>query len=239
MIYLLCFLAIYFMLPVLLVICTSAPVNHKVKASLCMLEAGLKGLVMIPVDLSAMVVMPVVLLFIKKDAQHLPKWLHWYDNDVSINGDEWAVFRDGEWRDLHQDPTTGPLRDGEVAVAYTDPAYTGDAYYCKGSHPTSYKARVVWLAFRNRASRLAEILGYTYGDVEDRESWGDDKTGRDHEGLVLNRCDNKYQLYFVKKLGKLCYRVNYGYKLWKDNTWGKPTAPVVAIFFSILSWKGK
>ena len=33
----------------------------------------------IPIELSSFVITPIALLFCKKEDEHLPKWLYWYD----------------------------------------------------------------------------------------------------------------------------------------------------------------
>ena len=42
----------------------------------------------IPIELSSFVITPIALLFCKKEDEHLPKWLYWYDEpNFGINGD--------------------------------------------------------------------------------------------------------------------------------------------------------
>jgi hypothetical protein len=114
-----------------------------------------------------------------------------------------------------------------------------ETYYAPGHDRRSFHARFVWLALRNRASWLAQRLGYEYqdGDQQDREHWGNVQTSRALEGHVLSRCAGVYQLYMVERYGSLCFRMNYGHKVWSE--WdGRPRAMPIAITASFLSWEG-
>lgn len=116
-----------------------------------------------------------------------------------------------------------------------------ETYYAPGYDRRSFVARFIWLGLRNRASKLALLMGHTYvpGEYEDAENWGDPKTGRDHEGWALNRRGPVYQLYYIKKLGdKFCFRMNYGFKVWAGVGDKRATAMVVNITASVLSFKG-
>lgn len=170
-----------------------------------------KGLLVFIPDLLAPVIVPIALLFTKREDNHLPALFTWWDNDVSINGDR---------------------------PEYSDPSYEGVTYYAD-AHPRSFWARFVWLGWRNRASKLSKILGYKKKPgQEPREHYGDSRTNRDHEGTVLYRAGNTFQFYFVKRIfGSHCIRVNYGHKVW-DVTNVDPIGLVVNISFSVLRWKG-
>lgn len=188
------------------------PVDHKARACASLLWSGVKGLAVVIPSLLAPVVVPIALLFTHRFDDHLPALFRWWDNDVSINGDR---------------PEYWPAH------------YRGTTYYAD-AHPRSFWARYIWLGWRNRASWLAQRLGYLYqpGDLQDRETWGDRKTGRDHAGWALNRVADVYQLYMVWPIGlRLCLRTNVGHKIWSgyDN---RPRAMVINITASVLSWKG-
>ena len=65
-------------------------VEHKRRASKSFLAASLKGLVVLPFEMLAPIVMLMVLPFVKREADHLPKLFWFWNNNISINGDGWA-----------------------------------------------------------------------------------------------------------------------------------------------------
>lgn len=202
------------MIPNVLIWTVDIPTKDKFKAMKCfMFSAFPRGLMVFIPDILAPIVVPIALLFTKREDDKLPKLFEWWDNDVSINGDQ---------------PQYWPLD------------YDGVTYYAN-AHPRSFKARYVWLGLRNRASRAAQMAGYNYPngvDDKERRVFGDIATGRDHEGWVVNNLDDIYQLYIVKKISsKMCIRINYGFKIW-EKPQGRTTAMVVNIGFSALSYKG-
>lgn len=193
--------------PLLMVLITPIPWAHKAKAIPCFIGAGAKCMLVMPVSLLAPLIVPIALIFTKREDNKLPSLFRWWDNDVSINGDQ---------------------------------VEGADTYYALGHDRRSFYARYVWLGLRNRASKLAQDLGYEWqiGDQNDREHWGDPLTGRDHSGWTVNRCADVYQLYICQRLSsKLCLRINYGYKVWAGYD-QRQRANVVNITFSVLSWKG-
>lgn len=197
-------------LPLLLLWTRPIPVEDKRKGTKCILEAAFKGLLMVLPDLLAFVVVPIALKFTKWEDDKLPKLFRIWDNDVSINGDR---------------------------AEYWPLDYDGITYYAD-AHPRSNEARYIWLAKRNRASWLSQKLGHTWVDRSIASHYGDPKTGRDHEGWVVNIAeDGLYQMYWIKKIGKMCIRVNYGYKIWTEYD-KRPVANVVSIGFTILRWTG-
>lgn len=187
-------------------------------------------------DLSAPLVMLFVLPFVSSSAQHLPKLFRKYDNEVSINGDGWGVLRDGKWVTL-----AGDGLPGEVPVPYYSPEYKGDAYYDKGHKPNSFWARYIWLGLRNRASKASEDTGITLtaSDREDSRTWGDLATSKKHEGTMLWKAGEHYQIMSTKKIGKFCRRTNFGFKLNNSLTFNREKAMVVCITASLPLWKGK
>lgn len=213
MIYLYTFLAFVFLwclVPHIMVWLLPIGTRHKVGASLCFLRvAGLHTL-NLPVSMMAPLVVPIALLFTKWEDDKLPRLFWMWDNDVSINGDrkeDWAVW------------------------------FKGNAYYAKAP-PRSFWARYVWLGWRNRASAFAEYLGYKYkpGEFENRVVLGNPHTSRtwaDGEGWVLNIAGPAYQYMMIKHISsKTCIRVHWGNKIF-----GRERAPIVAISFSLLSWR--
>lgn len=213
-------------------------VEHKRRASKSFLAASLKGLVVLPFEMLAPIVMLFVLPFVKREADYLPKVFWFWDNNISINGDGWAKQSpDGTWETIR-------VRGVPNCVPYGHESYTGDAYYAKGHHPRSFWARYVWLGWRNRASKLAEKLGVVVTPElnADRQKWGTEGVNRMAgptavRGWSLFRMGSHYQLYAVYDLAfTLCFRFNWGFKVWgADN--GEPQAMVVNIAGSIIGDK--
>lgn len=182
--------------------------NDKLGATVDMIRAWGRGMLVIVPDLISPILMFFVLWFIPREAEHLPKIFEWWDNDVSINGDQ---------------------AEGE------------ETYYAPGHDRRGFWARYVWLGWRNRASRLSQILGHTWqpGEYDDCESWGDPATGRNHEGWVLNRRGPRWQIYLVKRVTDgLCFRHNYGFKVWSGYGDQRAITNVVNISASVVRWRG-
>lgn len=184
------------------------PAQAKMRASLDMLVAWVRGMLVLIPDLLAPLVMLLVLPFVAREANHLPRLFTWWDNDVSINGDQ---------------------AEGE------------ETYYARGHDRRSFWARYVWLGWRNRASRMSQMLGHRwqFAEYSDWQSWGDPDTGRNHEGWSLNRRGPRWQIYLIRRLPfGLCFRMNYGFKVWAGEGDKRPLANVVNISFSALRWTG-
>lgn len=205
--------------PVVMLCALPIPARHKLRGSVSLLWAACKGLLVLPANLLAPVVVPVALMFTPREANSLPKWAAWWNNDVSINGD-------------HQVPA--PLED--------TPEIRAACYYAPGHHPRSFYARWVWLGLRNRASALAVSLGKSIPTpdlLSDADTWGDPATNRNHAGWLVLRNGPVYQLIIVKRISSgLCLRVNYGHKLNLVRAHGREVAMVINISISVLSWKG-
>ena len=84
-------------------------------------------------DLSAPIVMLLVLPFVKREADRLPRLFSAWDNNVSLNGDGygWQDPETGEWFDIRVKPAPA----GVPLVSHSDPAYGGDCYYARGHYP--------------------------------------------------------------------------------------------------------
>jgi hypothetical protein len=177
----------------------------------CLFAAGMRSLICLPASFSAPLVVPIALIFTKWEDNELPALFRWWDNDVSINGDR---------------PEYWPLD------------YVGTTYYAN-AHPRSRWARWLWLGTRNRASWLAQWLGYEWkpGDQETRQTWGDPLTGRDHEGWTINYAAGIWQLYRVQRFGPICVRTNFGYKIWNGYD-QRAKAMVINITFTLIGWQG-
>lgn len=170
------------------------------------LVLSIKSVLIIPAALLAPLIVPIALMFTKWEDDKLPKLFTPWDNDVSINGD-----RKEDWALDNHKP----------------------AYYAKAP-PRSFWARYVWLGWRNRCSKLVEILGYRYqpGEFASRQIIGDPLASRSHEGYKYIYTNNISQLMIVKRIfSKWCIRFNWGYKFFD-----KPVTPSATITFSILSY---
>ena len=167
-------------------------------------------------DLSAPIVMLLVLPFVRRSADKLPSLFRRWDNNVSLNGDGEAVFIDGKfltaghgitWEDYN-----AALARGAYRYTYDDPLYHGDAYYAKGHHPRSFWARYVWVGLRNRASQLSVEMGE---DVHERPTVlsGAVGIGASTEGHFLLHSGDLYHYKSVRKVGPFALIRSYGYKL--------------------------
>jgi hypothetical protein len=204
---------LWYVLPHIYLYAIPIPMNLRIKAHLCWLRVTATELFKLPVGLLAPVVVPIALLFTKFEDNNLPALFKWWENDISINGDEID-------------------REGNNAWALD---YNKNAYYAKAV-PRSFWARYVWLGWRNRASRLGESLGYQYKGTEfaDRVTLGNKLVSRDIPGWKFVYSGPICQLMIVIPLGtSMCIRVNWGYKFFD-----KPRTMSVGITFSILSRKG-
>ena len=177
-------------------------------------------------DLSAPLVMLLVLPFIPRTADHLPRWARNWDNDVSLNGDgEGWQDSDGTWYDTR----TRPAPAGTPTVAHYDPAYGGDCYYAKGHHPRSFLARYIWLGWRNRASLMSLELGepVTATPVLISGSMAIHRGGP--YGHFLLKHEDCYHYKSIRLWHGWALTRSYGYKLEIAYRMGRETAAAVAI----------
>lgn len=82
------FLLAWNIVPLLMLLCTPIPWAHKGRACGSLTVAGLKCMLVMPVSLLAPLVVPIALLATSRDDNELPGIFRWWDNDVSINGDQ-------------------------------------------------------------------------------------------------------------------------------------------------------
>lgn len=187
-------------------------------------------------DLSAPIVMLLVLPFAKREADRLPKAFAKWGNNVSLNGDGECVKRGDRWVNLRDIGWTP--EPGEQVIRYDDPRYDGDAYYAKGHHPRSFWARYVWLGLRNRASQLSVDMGE---DVHERPTVlsGAVGIGASAEGHFLLHSGDLYHYKSVRKVGPFALIRSYGYKLEvvRNSPTGTGRAAAVAIGRSLKRWK--
>ena len=219
----------WFLVPVLAVLALpGVPWQHRRKAAVSFLSAFPRGILVVPVALLAPFVVPIALLFTKRSDDRLPRLFRWWDNDVSINGDAALTWS--------TNPATGYDEPDRVPDEDT-PAVRALCYYAKGHHPRSFWARYVWLGLRNRGSYLAAQLGVKSDLPAVVQCWGNTDAGRSMEGCGLMANGGAYQLIASQKIGKLCARVNYGFKV-NHHYMGRARLPVVNVTISLLSWKG-
>ena len=204
------------------------PWKHRAKAAWCFLPAAFRGALVIVPALLAPLIVPVALLFTKWGDDQLPRMFRWWDNDVSINGDAGLTWS--------QDPVTGIGKPDRVPEDDTADV-RALCYWANGHHPRSRWARFVWLGLRNRASWLAAQLGVKSDLSAPVQCWGNTDAGRDIEGWYLLENSGAYQFFRTQRIGKLCLRTNYGYKV-NHHYMGRARLPVVNVTFSLLRWKG-
>lgn len=186
-------------------------------------------------DASAPLVMLIALLFTRRDAERLPKLFARWDNDASLNGDGWGQLVDGKWVRAVEGQ-----HPGVPWVSYSDPTYTGDAYYAPGHHPRSYWARYVWLGLRNRASKLSRDLGVLARKDDITLLSGDMAIGTRLAGHFLLRHGDTYHYKSVRRIGRFVLIRSLGFKLevrYKMQTAEGPAAAVL-IPISFKRWKG-
>ena len=162
-------------------------------------------------DLTAPSVMLLVLPFVKRSADRLPKLFRKWDNNVSLNGDGcgWQDPETGEWFDIRVKPAPA----GVPLVSHSDPAYGGDCYYARGHHPRSFRARYAWVGLRNRASMLSVNLGR---DVTARPVVvSGDPTIHRHGpyGHFVLRHGDTFHYKSIRAFGPFGLTRSYGYKL--------------------------
>ena len=177
-------------------------------------------------DLSAPLVMLLVLPFVPRSADHLPKWARNWDNDVSMNGDGHGWQDEGgAWHDARIKPPP----EGALLVSHSDPAYGGDCYYAKGHHPRSFWARYIWLGWRNRASLMSLELGeqVTATPVLISGSMAIHRGGP--YGHFLLKHGDCYHYKSIQKWHGFALTRSYGYKLEIAYHMGRDTAAAVAI----------
>ena len=214
MIYILSLIALWYLAPFVALWLTPLLFETKLKASWCFVRAAVINFICLIPSITAPIVVPIALLFTKYEDDSLPWIFRFWDNDISINGDQID-------------------RDGEDAWALD---YKKNAYYAKAP-PRSFWARYVWLGIRNRGTWLSQRMGYKYksGEFQNITTLGNPLTGRygeEGEGWFLKNTGSLYQFMMVVHLtSKICLRIHYGYKLFD-----RERAPVVAIGFSFLTW---
>ena len=186
-------------------------------------------------DLSAPLVMLLVLPFVPRSADRLPRLFARWDNNVSLNGDGHGwMDADGQW---HHGRDGAPRPPGAHLYSYDDPLYGGDAYYAEGHHPRSFWARYVWLGLRNRASQRSVELGRDVTEAPQLIS-GRMDIGTRMAGHFLLRQGDTYHYKSIRKWGPFALIRSYGYKLEIRYYQGPGRAAATAIGRSLKRWKG-
>ena len=161
-------------------------------------------------DLSAPLVMLLVLPFVPRSADHLPKAFRNWDNDVSMNGDGHGWQDEGgAWHDAR----ITPAPEGALLVSHSDPAYGGDCYYAKGHHPRSFWARYIWLGWRNRASLMSLELGEPIPERPVCISGDPYISRRGPFGHFLLKYEDCYHYKSIQPFGPFALTRSYGFKL--------------------------
>ena len=212
----LAFVAAWNIAPMLMLCTLPIPWRHKLRGCKSFANAALRGLLVLPPDLLAPVVVPFALRQIGWGAESLPRWARWWDNDVSINGDHQVPATLADTPEAAQRATTRrpPPAQLPCPLGVAGPAQQGQC-----------ARRNAWPQAHARRSSGRGHLG--------RRNHRQDK-----EGWCVRRNGPLYQLYIIRKIGPLCLRVHYGHKLNHARIWGRP-AMVVNISFSLVRWKGR
>lgn len=140
-----------------------------------------------------------------------------YDNNVSMNGDGWGmILPDGTHtsRFSREEVDSGQTQP----IQYEDPAYKGDAYYCKGHHPRSRIARYVWMGWRNRGSLYALYMGAKINPQAPLEQWGVLNQSRTIPGGKFTRSDGLWQYNETGRKGIFETGSNLGFKIGNART---------------------
>lgn len=172
-------------------------------------------------DITAPIVMLIVLPFVPRSADRLPRLFRAWDNDVSLNGDSGGtLLADGTWLQWRDTPAhQWPQLIGRPQLPYDHPDYAGDAYYARGHHPRSFWARYLWIGLRNRASAQALAQGITTAEAPrviaasaaDASGWP--TASRSVQGWYLLSDGHEYQYRAFTQKGPIVLIQNLGYKL--------------------------
>ena len=147
-------------------------------------------------ELLSFVVVPVALLFCKKDDEHLPKIFRWFEDANDYYGGKCAAINgDSGWREKH----------------YPEPTNR------------TYKARLLWL-LRNKIGRFSsEILGVKVDEVNPYSietigdpyiaSNGGKKSGFCKVTCALKNGKKRFGFFRVVRYGKFYCRIYLGWKL--------------------------
>lgn len=212
------------------------PTKHKLKASRSMLYSSLKGAIQLPFSLSAFVVVPIIMLFVRAKDDKLP-WIFdiLYGDKNGLDGDNvwWTnksygnVGPNGEevWEGVRVPPPVNPTPEEQAIL--------DNSRYFKGLKQRTYAYRVLWL-LRNRCTKLAVALGIKLKDFTQYRYWGPGlppSMDKGVPGCQLIEHNGHYEVYNVSHLvtlfGKwpLQVRQRYGFKLgnetgpFQDSRW--------------------
>lgn len=150
---------------------------------------------------------------VKWEDDALPAKFWKYDNNISMNGDQWGmILEDGTHVSTYDREL---VNSGKVtAIEYKDPNFkANDCYYCRGHHPRSRRARYAWMGLRNKGSLYAMMLGELVDPLVDHESFGEEPSGKKETLQVLTN-NGVWQIRENKRLfGLIGWSRNLGYKV--------------------------
>lgn len=153
---------------------------------------------------AAFIVVPFITRSLKWEDESLPEKWSKFDNEISINGDNW------DWKDLGNDQFVRlpvPLED--------TPEVRERNYWNKGKHQRDNSSRRAFL-LRNRASKYACDLGAKINPVE-RQLFGDEDISVKRPGIFVMESGGLWQIRRIRKYGPFAIVENYGYKV--NNAW--------------------
>ena len=179
---------------------------------------------------------PIVWLFIAallpRKAEQLPRWLRWYDNNISINGDraEWARLDDGTY-------VRQPAPDNDVV--YADGKHLS---YWPPHSPRSFLPRWVFNGWRNRCAWLAKAWGQPLQNIAYQDGlpvlaaqWGNPETGRQVMGIHVVCAGGVWQLERTSPQWGGVRMETYGYEVLNANTIDR----FATCAWTPWSWKGR
>lgn len=182
-----------------------------------------------PCDALAPIAVAIALLFTPRSANALPAWASRWDNNVSLNGDSAGWQRaDGTWVQVRDE-----WNSSATLVSYDDPAYGGDAYYCRGHHPRSWLARWVWVGWRNRCSQLSADRGVTVRRADVRNLVGEQNLSTSQMGAFVAQCGDAFHYKEHSKLGPFVLIRSLGFKLGAPDASDTATRQAAAVCIPI------
>lgn len=192
------------------------PASVKRQASKSFIVSAFRGAVVMPFSMSAFIVVPILLLFVKEKANKLPGIFELLYGDVNgIHGDSvfwvWNAELGEEIRiDL---PQTSDISE-EQRLKFIEVNY-----FIEGVWQREWASRVIWLT-RNRSTKLSEKMGVRISDYRQWRYWGPLKPiDRMAAGSYVMRMGKHFEVYQIVSLGKwfgkfpMICRQRYGYKL--------------------------
>lgn len=233
---------------------SEVPRRVKAKAVISFAKSYLRGLLVLPFTVSAWFVVPIVLLFVKKEDNTLPGILEKLYGDINgLHGDNTWWVPDAKTGEGVRLPCPLDPNEKQIQSDGTYKTILECNYWLPGVFQRTFSSRLIWLT-RNRSTKLSFALGKPVSEYENFEYYGATKPIGSSIGpgwyLILhnNDVDMVGVVYLGKLFGKypMCGRIRYGFKL--SNLMGPyvtsdlkaryKRAEVVNISFSIKAYKG-